>query len=170
MAVLGFLVTRRMCRSAGLDPEVIANAALYCLVIGMIGARTFFVVHYFDQFRGDLAGVFAVWRGGPGVSRRGDSRDRHWRFWRPGLTVALAFILYGVTRPVLESIRDDNPFEFASLTVSQTAGIFLFVVGLLLLAAHVFAKPHRVGAEATMEVPETRNMTRTPKANLADSD
>jgi len=64
MAVLGFLVTRRMCRSAGLDPEVIANAALYCLVIGMIGARTFFVVHYFDQFRGDLAGVFAVWRGG----------------------------------------------------------------------------------------------------------
>ena len=68
MTVLGFVagifVTRRLCRSVGLDPEVISNAALYCLVVGMVGARTFFVIHYYDQFRGDFAGVFAVWRGG----------------------------------------------------------------------------------------------------------
>ncbi len=301
MAVLGFivaiLVTRRMCRSVGLDAEVIANAAMYSLIIGMVGARAFFVVHYYDQFRGDFAGVFAVWRGGleflggvvPAIvfmllylrhrklpvrryfdilavglmiglsfgrigcfmngccfgrptdlpwavrfpyrsyaylSQINADPKRHrahpyldlpraeyqsftdaegrwypkplaeltpqqqhevthgklrclpihptqlyswaaallmsailygfwrksrsepdpgtpyWRFWRPGLTVSMAFIIYGITRPILESIRDDNPFEFASLTISQLAGIFLFVIGVLLLAAHVFAKPY----------------------------
>ena len=297
MVVLGvlvaLLVTRRMCRSTGLDPEVISNAAMYSLIIGMVGARMFFVVHYYDQFRGDFAGVFAIWRGGleflggaiPAIvfmlfylrfrklpvrryfdilavglmlglsfGRIGcflngccfgkptdlpwgvrfpyrsyaylsqinadpkrhrahayldlpraeyasfydedgrwypkplaelTSQQRHevtegkyrclaihptqlyawanallmsailygfWRksccepdtgtpqhrFWRPGLTVALAFLLYGVTRPVLESLRDDNPFEFASLTISQIAGIFLFAFGVVLLAAHIF--------------------------------
>ncbi len=300
MAVLGFvaaiLVTRRMCRRVGLDPEVIANAAMYSLIIGMVGARTFFVIHYYDQFRGDFSSVFAVWRGGlefvggvvpviifmalylhyrrlpvrryfdimaiglmiglsfgrigcfmngccfgrptdlPWAVRfpyrsyaylsqiNADPRrhrahpylelpraeylsftdvDGRWypkplaeltpqqqhevthgeyrclpihptqlyswaaawlmaailygfwrksrsdpdrvapygRFWRPGLTVAMAFIIYGITRPILESIRDDNPFEFASLTISQIAGIFLFVIGLFLLAAHLLAKP-----------------------------
>ena len=299
MAVLGFLVaivvTRRMCRSAGLDPEVISNAAMYSLIIGMVGARTFFVIHYYNEFRGDFGSVFAVWRGGleflggaiPAIlflilylrlrhlpvrryldilavglmlglscGRLGcfmngccfgrptdlpwavrfpyrsyvylsqinadpkrdrvtpylslppayvdtysadgrvypkpfdeltprqqyqvtkgkyrclpvhptqlyasgsallmaailygfwrksrtepDPARRYWRFWRPGLTVALGFILYGVTRPLLESIRDDNPFEFDSLTISQTGGILLFVFGLALLAAHVLAKP-----------------------------
>ncbi len=321
MAVLGFVaaifVTRRMCRRVGLDPEVIANAALYSLIIGMVGARTFFVVHYYDQFRGDFSSVVAVWRGGleflggviPAVvfmllylRHRGlparryfdimavglmfglsfgrigcflngccfgrptelpwavrfpyrsyaylsqinadpkrhraqpylklpraayldftDAEDRwypkplaeltphqryevtegkyrclpvhptqlyscasallmsailygfwrrsrrepepgtrHWRIWRPGLTVAMAFLLYGVTRPVLESIRDDNPFEFASLTISQIGGILLFIIGVFLLAAHVLARAHTV--------PEARNSKRPPKANRADSD
>jgi phosphatidylglycerol:prolipoprotein diacylglycerol transferase len=313
MTVLGFvagmLVTRRMCRRVGLDPEVISNAALYSLIIGMVGARTFFVIHYFDQFRGDLAGVFAIWRGGleflggaipaiiflllylwhrrlpvrryfdilavglmvglsfgrigcflngccfgrpaqvpwavrfpyqsyPYLSQINADPKRHraqpylelpraeylnftddegrwhpkplaeltpqqrhevtegkyrclpvhptqlyasasallmaailygfWRrsrtepdpgeprrrFWRPGLTVALAFVLYGVTRPVLESVRDDNPFEFAFLTISQIGGILLFAFGVVLLAAHVLPK----------------NLTRTSKANPLDND
>ena len=299
MAVLGFmvaiLVTRRMCRRVGLDPEVISNVTMYLLIIGMVGARAFFVIHYYDEFRGDFGSVFAVWRGGleflggaiPAIlflllylrlrklpirryfdilavglmlglscgrigcflngccfGRPTDlpwavrfpygsyvylsqinadpKRDRatpylslppsyldaydvdsraypkpldeltprqkyqvtegryrclpvhptqlygsasallmaailygfwrksrtepdpagpHSRFWRPGLTVSLAFVLYGITRPVLESIRDDNPFEHASLTVSQIGGILLFVFGLVLMAVHVMAKP-----------------------------
>ncbi|MBN1509027.1 MAG: prolipoprotein diacylglyceryl transferase, partial [Sedimentisphaerales bacterium] len=68
MAVVGVLVAllvmRRMCRHDALDPEVITNVALYCLIIGMVGARAFFVIHYFDEFRENLAGVFAIWRGG----------------------------------------------------------------------------------------------------------
>jgi phosphatidylglycerol:prolipoprotein diacylglycerol transferase len=299
MAVVGvlvaLLVTRRMCRRDGLDPEGITNAALYCLIIGMIGARAFFVIHYFDEFREDFAGVFAVWRGGleflggaipaiafllfylhfrrlpvrryfdimavglmvglscgrigcflngccfgrpaevpwavrfpyrsyPYLSQINADPKRHrispyldlpraeyvsfygedgrwypkplaeltpqqryevtkgkyrcrpvhptqlyasasalllagllhgvWRtsrarpgrwFWRPGLTVSLAFVLYGITRPLLESLRDDNPFEFASLTISQIGGIFLFVFGILLLTAHGLIKPYSSG-------------------------
>jgi phosphatidylglycerol:prolipoprotein diacylglycerol transferase len=329
MAVLGFvvaiLVTRRMCRSVGLDPEVIAGAAMYSLILGMAGARTFFVLHYYDQFRGDFGSVFAVWRGGLefvggaiptivfllfylhyrklpvrryldimgvglmlGLSfgrigcflngccfgrptdlpwgvrfpyrsyaylsqinadpkrhrahpylelprseylsftdvdgrwypkplaeltpqqqyevMQGEYRclpihptqlyswaaalfmaailygfwrksrkepepgTAHWRFWRPGLTVAMGFIIYGVTRPVLESVRDDNPFEFASLTISQIAGILLFVFGALLLVAHLLAKPCTAGENTTVAGPEEGTIRRSPKANMADGD
>jgi phosphatidylglycerol:prolipoprotein diacylglycerol transferase len=330
MAVLGFivamLVARRMCRRVGLDPEVISSGALYSLVIGMVGARTFFVIHYVDQFRGDLAGVFAIWRGGleflggaiPGIIfmlvylrlrklpvRRyfdlmavalmlglsfgrigcflngccfgrpaelpwavrfpyrsypylsqinadpkrhrahaylelpraeylsftdGDGRwypkplaeltphQRYevtegkyrclpvhptqlyawasallisavlygfWckshrepdpeapgsRFWRPGLTTALAFTLYGVTRPILESIRDDNPFEFAHLTISQIGGILLFAVGVVLLVVHVSAKPHLSGCADTggrIETPSERHKGKTDAESKMD--
>jgi phosphatidylglycerol:prolipoprotein diacylglycerol transferase len=322
MAVAGFLagmlVTRWMCRRVGLDPEVISNAALYSLIVGMIGARAFFVIHYFDQFRGDLAGVFAIWRGGleflggaiPAIAllllylhhRRLPVRryldilavglmvglafgrigcflngccfgrpaqvpwavrfpyrsyaylsqinadpkrhraqpyldlprteylsftdeDGRWypkplaeltpsqrhevtagkyqcllihptqlyasanallmagilyafwrksrtvsdlgeprrRFWRPGLTTALGFILYGITRPLLEWVRDDNPFEFASLTISQIGGILFFVFGMVLLTAHILAKPLPPSAEAV-------NRKQTPKAEPLGND
>jgi phosphatidylglycerol:prolipoprotein diacylglycerol transferase len=306
------------------------NAALYCLIVGMVGARAFFVIHYFDEFREDFAGIFAVWRGGleflggaipaivfllvylhyrklpvrryfdimavglmlglscgrigcflngccfgrpanlpwavrfpyrsyPYLSQINADPKRHrespyldlpraeylsfygqdgrwypkplaeltpeqqsevtngkycclpvhptqlyasasalllsgilyrfwrksrtepdpgapgWRFWRPGLTVALAFLLYGITRPLLESVRDDNPFEFASLTISQIGGILLFVFGVILLAAHVLAKPHSFGCSDLAENAEnpggrTENVNRAPKATPAGHD
>ena len=68
MMVMGFLtalwLVRRLSRRAGLDPETMANGALYSLIVGVIGARAFFVIHHFDQFRGGILGVFAIWRGG----------------------------------------------------------------------------------------------------------
>ncbi len=68
MMVIGFLaavtVIRRLSRSFTPDPQHITNAALYSLVAGVVGARVFFVVHYWDQFRDNLLGVFAIWRGG----------------------------------------------------------------------------------------------------------
>lgn len=68
MMVIGFLaavtVIRLLSRRFTKDPQHITNAALYSLIAGVIGARIFFVVHYFDEFRGDLLGVFAIWRGG----------------------------------------------------------------------------------------------------------
>jgi len=68
MMVIGFLaavtVIRLLSRRFTKDPQHITNAALYALIAGVIGARIFFVVHYFDEFRGDLLGVFAIWRGG----------------------------------------------------------------------------------------------------------
>ena len=68
MMVVGFLVAvtviRLLSRGFTKDPQHITNAALYSLIAGVIGARIFFVVHYFDQFRGDPLGVFAIWKGG----------------------------------------------------------------------------------------------------------
>ncbi|MBE0537983.1 MAG: prolipoprotein diacylglyceryl transferase [Phycisphaerae bacterium] len=78
-------------------------------------------------------------------------------FWRrfgekyPGCTLGLMFILYGVTRFVLEAIRDDNPFETAwwtiykGGTVSQNLGIYLFIVGLVIFAISVKAGRARPG-------------------------
>lgn len=68
MVVLGFIAAiwliRRLSKHLGNDPEHITNAALYSLISGVLGARVFYVVHHFDQFRGRLLSIFAVWEGG----------------------------------------------------------------------------------------------------------
>lgn len=68
MMVTGFLaavfVMRRLSRDISPNPQFITNASLYALIAGVVGARLFYVVHYFDRFRGDLLSVFALWHGG----------------------------------------------------------------------------------------------------------
>ncbi|MHC4647961.1 MAG: prolipoprotein diacylglyceryl transferase [Planctomycetota bacterium] len=68
MMVAGFLaavyVIRRLSRDFTPDPQLITNAALYSLIAGMVGARIFYVVHHFDQFRGRPLSFFAIWQGG----------------------------------------------------------------------------------------------------------
>ncbi len=68
MMVVGFLaavyVIRRLSRNITPDPQMITNGSLYSLIAGVVGARVFFVIHYFDLFRGDLLRVFAIWQGG----------------------------------------------------------------------------------------------------------
>jgi prolipoprotein diacylglyceryltransferase len=57
----------------------------------------------------------------------------------PGCTFALAFILYGITRFLIETVRDDNPFEYAwwaiykGGTVSQNLSIYLIILGVALM-------------------------------------
>ncbi|MHC4640399.1 MAG: prolipoprotein diacylglyceryl transferase [Planctomycetota bacterium] len=68
MMVIGFLaavfVIRRLSRDITPDPALITNASLYTLIAGVVGSRFFYVVHYFDKFKGDLLSVFAIWQGG----------------------------------------------------------------------------------------------------------
>jgi phosphatidylglycerol:prolipoprotein diacylglycerol transferase len=68
MMVIGFLaavsVIRYLSRHFTPNPIHITNAALYSLIAGIAGARIFFVLHYYDQFRGDPMSVFAIWNGG----------------------------------------------------------------------------------------------------------
>ena len=66
--VVGFLsavfLMRKLARSAGENSDCVANAALYTLIAGVVGARAFYVIHNFSQFRGRLLSVFATWQGG----------------------------------------------------------------------------------------------------------
>ena len=66
--VIGFLacvsLISRLSRDFTANPQHITNAALYALVGGVIGARVFFVLHYFDKFRSNPLEVFAIWQGG----------------------------------------------------------------------------------------------------------
>jgi phosphatidylglycerol---prolipoprotein diacylglyceryl transferase len=68
MLVIGFLsavyVVRRLSRDITPDPNMITNLSLYTLVAGVVGARIFYVLHYYENFRGDFAGVFKIWQGG----------------------------------------------------------------------------------------------------------
>lgn len=51
------------------------------------------------------------------------------RFGYSGCTFGLMFIVYGITRFIIEFIRDDNPFEIGTLTISQLLGIGMIVAG-----------------------------------------
>ncbi len=62
----------------------------------------------------------------------------------PGCTFALMFVLYGITRFLLESLRDDNPFEVDSLTISQIMGTGLAVLGLILMLVFFRAGPDKI--------------------------
>ncbi len=68
MMVIGFLVAvfviRRLSRNITPDPQMITNASLYFLIAGIVGARVFFVIHYFNLFKDNLLSVFAIWQGG----------------------------------------------------------------------------------------------------------
>jgi len=68
MMVIGFLAAvaliRRLSRDITPDPQMITNAALYALIGGVVGARVFYVVHYFNNFRGRPLAFFAIWEGG----------------------------------------------------------------------------------------------------------
>ena len=68
MMVVGFLlavtIIRYLSRNITPDPQMITNAALYSLIGGVVGARLFYVIHYFDNFKHDLPSIFAIWQGG----------------------------------------------------------------------------------------------------------
>jgi phosphatidylglycerol:prolipoprotein diacylglycerol transferase len=68
MLVVGFLsaiaLIRRLSRDITPDPEMITSAALYTLVAGIIGARIFYVVHYWDRFSDRPLDILVIWKGG----------------------------------------------------------------------------------------------------------
>jgi phosphatidylglycerol:prolipoprotein diacylglycerol transferase len=68
MMVVGFLaavtVIRRLSAKITPDPQMITNAALYSLIGGVIGARIFFVIHYWDEFAERPIEIFYIWQGG----------------------------------------------------------------------------------------------------------
>jgi prolipoprotein diacylglyceryltransferase len=62
-------------------------------------------------------------------------------FIKPGSIFSLMFIVYGTIRFFLEFLRDDNPFEFDSLTISQNIAIAMIVLGVVLMAIFQRIKP-----------------------------
>jgi phosphatidylglycerol:prolipoprotein diacylglycerol transferase len=118
-----FEVTKGKYRSLAVHPTELyssANAALLCLLLYLFRRRS---------------------------QRAAGSGRVKQLFAQPGQTFALAFILYGVTRFLIEYLRDDNPFEYAwwavykGGTVSQNVGIYLIVLGGILMVVFQLVKP-----------------------------
>jgi prolipoprotein diacylglyceryltransferase len=55
------------------------------------------------------------------------------------------FIFYGITRFLLEFLRDDNPFELDSLTISQLISMALIALGVVLMVIFEKMKPEATG-------------------------
>jgi phosphatidylglycerol:prolipoprotein diacylglycerol transferase len=65
-------------------------------------------------------------------------------FFRPGVTFALMFIVYGFMRFFIEFIRDDNPYQFDNFTVSQNLSIAMVIGGFLLIWLFAKMKPDKL--------------------------
>jgi len=63
-ASLAILLACREERRAGLPKDTVVDLALRILPSGIIGARLYYVVFSWSQFRGDLLSVFRIWEGG----------------------------------------------------------------------------------------------------------
>jgi phosphatidylglycerol:prolipoprotein diacylglycerol transferase len=115
-----------------------ANAALLCLLL------------------------YLFWRRSQRAAGSGKTRKL---FTQPGHTLALAFILYGITRFLIEYIRDDNPFEYAwwaiykGGTVSQNLSIYLVILGVVLTALFQVTKPN---TDATGKAVNSKNHKPVP--------
>jgi phosphatidylglycerol:prolipoprotein diacylglycerol transferase len=89
--------------------------------------------------------LYLFWRISQRAARSGNTGML---FTRPGHTFALAFILYGITRFLIEFVRDDNPYEYAwwalykGGTVSQNLSIYLVILGVVLLAVFQVINPN----------------------------
>jgi len=61
MLALSFLVgiffAMRLAKKRGLNPDVIADLGLYVIIAAIIGARAYYVMTHFDEFRGDLLSI-----------------------------------------------------------------------------------------------------------------
>jgi len=74
--------------------------------------------------------LYLFWRRGKKAELSGNSGKF---LTKPGYTFALMFIVYGITRFLIEYLRDDNPFEIDTLTISQIIGLGMVVLGLVLM-------------------------------------
>jgi phosphatidylglycerol:prolipoprotein diacylglycerol transferase len=68
MLVIGFLAAlwliKRLSWNLAPDSRATTNAALYCLIAGVVGSRLFYVLLNYEQFRGRPLATLAVWEGG----------------------------------------------------------------------------------------------------------
>lgn len=81
--------------------------------------------------------LYLVWNRGQKAARSGGQNKL---LAKPGSVFALMFILYGSSRFLVEFLRDDNPFEFAGLTISQLIGIGMVLLGSALAAVFQLMK------------------------------
>jgi prolipoprotein diacylglyceryltransferase len=109
---------------------------MWVVVPGIIGARAFYVIEYWDDFQREAFGqalVAAVNRLLLVAYARFSRRD--------GEVLAMLLTLYPITRFVLEIFRTDEPDVFGTgLTISQTISLIL-LFGAVLFWAYVLMKP-----------------------------
>jgi phosphatidylglycerol:prolipoprotein diacylglycerol transferase len=58
------LLAMYLARKQGIAADKIQDLALWLFVSGILGARLVYVIQYWDQFKNNTMGVFAIWDGG----------------------------------------------------------------------------------------------------------
>lgn len=59
-----YILGRRHSKEIGISHDTFDDVAFWTIFWGFICARVYYVIFYFDQFRGDLSEIYKVWHGG----------------------------------------------------------------------------------------------------------
>ncbi len=62
--ILGAAFVCATCRKRGVDPDNLFDIGIYGLVAGIICARIYYVIFAWDEYAGDIWGIFRIWEGG----------------------------------------------------------------------------------------------------------
>ncbi len=60
----GLFVATRVAKKTGQDPENYLELVIFCIIFGVIGARLYYVIFAWDDFKNDLVQVFNIRGGG----------------------------------------------------------------------------------------------------------
>lgn len=68
MLMVAFLVSiaiaRWRARKEGVDPSRVTDVGIYLVCAGIVGARIFFVIQFFDDYKNNLFSIFKIYEGG----------------------------------------------------------------------------------------------------------
>lgn len=62
--ISAYLLANKEGKKFNLPKDFIFDMAFWVIIIGIIGARLYFVLFNFDSYKGDLLSIFKVWEGG----------------------------------------------------------------------------------------------------------
>ena len=62
--LVGLITALRYAKKEGIRAEIILDLFIYVTIISIIGARFFYVIQFFSQFKDNLISIFYVWQGG----------------------------------------------------------------------------------------------------------
>ena len=57
-------IARWRARKEGIDPNKITDLGIYVVCAGILGARVFYIIQFFGDYRGNLLSIFKVYEGG----------------------------------------------------------------------------------------------------------
>jgi len=62
--VTAIIIARWRAKKEGIDPNKVTDLGIYLVCAGIFGARLFFIIQYFDDYRHNLLNVFKIYEGG----------------------------------------------------------------------------------------------------------
>ncbi|MCF6150112.1 MAG: prolipoprotein diacylglyceryl transferase [Candidatus Kuenenia sp.] len=68
MLMVAFLVSiavaRWRAKKEGIEPNIITDLGMYLIFAGILGARLFFIIQFYDDYKNNLLGIFKIYEGG----------------------------------------------------------------------------------------------------------
>lgn len=62
--LVAYIIGIKLAKKMGIKTELITDGVIYCLPLSIIGARLYYVVFEWDNYKSDFISIFKIWEGG----------------------------------------------------------------------------------------------------------